>query len=744
MKGIFAKTPRIILTFLIVTILSGAFSVVGSMQSQQKKKATKTETYTRPKPSTPIKPEIPSVNRYQEDKVFLENADSLYRPSNEMEEKQIVKGNVKFRQGGMWMFCDSAYYFPEQNSLDAFGHVVMQQGDTLFVYSDKLFYNGAEKHAILTSGPSQGEVTLKDRKVTLTTDSLDYDLVMELGWYTEGGKLKDETNTLTSVYGQYSPSTKIAEFRDNVILNNTRDGYKMYTEELIYNTSTGMADINTATRIEGANDTILTTKGTYDTRNDHAELLSRSTLVHKDSANNVVTLEGDSIIYDKLSRISEAYMFKDINKNGRPMVLTDTARKMTLIGGYGMYNDSLQSSLATDYPLLMEYSRPDTLFLRSDTILTYMRTEKVWPDSLSHEWDAATRARLKAFTSIDQIADSMIMSLSGLPYGFPRPGQHPALKEIASMPFWEKVKIIAPKSRDKSEHPEKEENHQERLELVEADDITIETNDGETEETEKSEETERSGLTQEKAEASKDSVLDSVHKLLLPRLDRLGRDSNYMVDKQFHAAKAIGKARFFNQQLQGIADTIIYQQYDSLLHLIRKPIVWSEERQVTGEKIIVHFNDSTPEWAHLPSGGFVAEHIDEDFYNQLSGSELKAFFENSEMKHLDVNGNVETIFLPMESDSTFTRLVHAESSYLTVDMNGKQMEHLKMWPEVDGTVTPIFLVKQVDKSLPGFRWLELLRPKREWYGDRIKWADELGEVPDVLIQYFNEPEKKRK
>lgn len=724
--------------------LSGAFSVVGSMQAQQKKKATKTETYTRPKPSTPIKPEIPSANRYQDDKVFLENADSLYRPGNEMEEKQIVKGNVKFRQGGMWMFCDSAYYFPEQNSMDAFGHVVMQQGDTLFVYSDKLFYNGAEKHAVLTSGPSQREVTLKDRKVTLTTDSLDYDLVMELGWYTEGGKLQDETNTLTSVYGQYSPSTKIAEFRDNVVLNNTKDGYKMYTEELLYNTSTGMADINTSTRIEGANDTILTTKGTYDTRNDHAELLSRSILVHKDSANNVVTLEGDSIIYDKLSRISEAYMFRDINKNGRPMVLTDTARKMTLIGGYGMYNDSLQSSLATNYPLLMEYSRPDTLFLRSDTILTYMRTEKVWPDSLSHSWDAATRARLKAFTSIGQIADSMIMSLSGLPYGFPRPGQHPALKEIASMPFWEKVEIIAPKKKDNPDYPSKEDNHPYNLELVEADTVTVENNRDEKEMPEDNEDNGDSGETETVAAVETGETVDSVPKLILPRLDKLGRDSNFMVDKQFHAAKAIGKARFFNQQLQGIADTIIYQQYDSLLHLIRKPIVWSEERQVTGEKIIVHFNDSTPEWAHLPSGGFVAEHIDEDFYNQLSGSELKAFFENSEMKHLDVNGNVETIFLPMESDSTYTRLVHAESSYLTVDMNGKQMEHLKMWPEVDGTVTPIFLVKQVDKSLPGFRWLELLRPKREWYGDRIKWADELGEVPDVLIQYFNEPEKKKK
>ncbi len=70
-------------------------------------------------------------------------------------------------------------------------------------------------------------------------------------------------------------------------------------------------------------------------------------------------------------------MFRDAAKNPQPMVLTDTARKMTLIGGYGEYDDSLRRAYSTDYPLLMEYSQKDTLFLRADTILTSVRVEYV-------------------------------------------------------------------------------------------------------------------------------------------------------------------------------------------------------------------------------------------------------------------------------------------------------------------------------------------------------------------------------
>ena len=176
-----------------------------------------------------------------------------------------------------------------------------------------------------------------------------------------------------------------------------------------------------------------------------------------------------------------------------------------------------------------------------------------------------------------------------------------------------------------------------------------------------------------------------------------------------------------------------------MMYMFRKPIVWSGERQVTGNRIDVHFNDSTADWALLPESGMMSEHVDEDFYNQLAGKSMLATFRGQTLERLDVSGNVETIFLPQESDSTFNRMVNAESSFLTLEMDGNNMKRLKMWPEVSGTVTPIFLVKRSQQYLQKFRWWASLRPVREWYGDRMRWADNLGEVPDELEQYFLAP-----
>lgn len=648
----FAK-PSFILYTLIAIFAVGSCSLLQSAWAQKKKteKSAK-ESYTRPAPTRPIKPTIPSADRYQEDKVFLEYADSLYRPANEFEEFQIVKGAVKFRQGGMWMFCDSAYYYPAKNSLDAFGHVEMRQGDTLFVYADKLFYDGLSKHATLTHGPSRGNVELKNRSVTLVTDSLDYDVNSQLGWYTTGGQLDDDVNTLTSIYGEYSPSTKVARFRNDVLLVNRKDGYRLITDELEYNTSTHIADINSTTRIEGANDTIYTTRGWYNTTTDHAQLTARSTIVHRDSSSNVTTLEGDSIIYDRISHISRAFMFRDAAKHKAPMILTDTARKVILIGGYGEYNDSTRSAYSTEYPLLMEFSRPDTLFLRADTIFSFIETERIdtIPPSPSLQEDNEVSPDLTDFINIPNDSISPADSI-------------PSVDSI--------------------------------------------------------------------------SLGDSISPPATPLIsDSVAKAP----PREFHMARAIGCARFFNQDIQGVADTLLFKEQDSILYMFRKPIIWSGERQVYGNRIDVHFNDSTPDWALLPNAGMLAEYIEEDFYNQLTGSRMKAFLENKNLKRLEVEGNVIAILLPQEKDSSYNKLVHAESSYLTLDMDGKEMKHLIMWPEVSGTVTPLFEVKKSEQYIEGFRWLEALRPKRSWYGDRLHWVDELGDIPDELLQYFKEPE----
>ena len=125
-------------------------------------------------------------------KVYLENSDELTFDKALSPDYRVLRGNVIFRKDSMYMYCDSAYFYEKDNSLDAFGNVRMEQGDTLFIYGDVLYYNGNEQIARLREN-----VRMENRDVTLFTDSLNYEMIPNIGYYFDGGKLVDSQNELT-------------------------------------------------------------------------------------------------------------------------------------------------------------------------------------------------------------------------------------------------------------------------------------------------------------------------------------------------------------------------------------------------------------------------------------------------------------------------------------------------------------------------------------------------------------------
>ena len=162
------------------------------------------------RPAAPdIRPMIPSADRSAGNRVFLERADMLTKhPEDSF---MVLVGDVVFTKGPMIMRCDSAHYYAESESMDAFGNVSMEQGDTLFVYADELQFDGNTEIATLYADFGR-KVRLINRDVTLETDIFIYDLGIDLGYYEVGGSLTDPSNTLTSRYGEYAPSTKEANF----------------------------------------------------------------------------------------------------------------------------------------------------------------------------------------------------------------------------------------------------------------------------------------------------------------------------------------------------------------------------------------------------------------------------------------------------------------------------------------------------------------------------------------------------
>lgn len=713
----------------ILLAFAGNIAVCAYAQQQKRLKATgKTENYNRPKPTKPIRPVIPSQNRYQSDKIFLENAEVLYKMQNwnDTVEKQIVSGNVKFRQGNMWMYCDSAYYYPSINSLDAFGHVRMEQADTLFVYADQLFYNGDERLAKLTNGPSESKVRLKDPSGELLTDTLDYDVDLGIGYYGCGGLLRDEVNTLTSEFGQYNSKSKDAEFFYDVELVNHKDNFTLLSDTLYYNTASHLAQIVSPTDIYGTNDTILTSNGWYDTQLSNLEMTHRATIIHTDSLGRATTLEGDSIVYDNATRISRAYQYRDLSKPNAPTVLTDTANKMILISGFGMYNDSTKEAFATEYPLLKEYSRPDTIFLRADTIFTYVRKDTVWTTQAEIDREKRRTEFIETFEYVEfpHTADSLMPPLTReeiLPVMLALLDKTPDFSFNVSYTETASPEIIPEASA--AETPMSKAADMDSI--IPMDSIPVDS------------------IPLDSIPAYADSIParnDGKAELAATQTETESAEPEKLIKeiREYHVAKAYPRGRFFSNDVQGVADTLEFYENDSLMYLKRKPAVWSGERQVTGKVIILHFNDSTVDNARLPETGFMAERVEEDYFNQLAGKKMEAWFEDEYLKRLYVEGNVQVIMLPMENDSTYNKLVDAESSHMTVDMKDRKIEKIKMWPEVTGNTTPLFLVKKAQKYLPNFTWLEAIRPKKVMIDGVLRWEDELGEISEELEMYFNQ------
>lgn len=329
----------------------------------------------------PLRPSVPEADRSDQGKVFLEHADTLRykeQPVNPFtgetpEQYQVLVGKVQFRKGGMHMYCDSAYFYETSESFDAFGNVKMEQGDTLFVYGDQLLYDGATGLATLYADAGR-KVRLINRDVTLTTDIFNYDMEQEVGYYNTGGTLSDKSNTLVSREGEYYPSTKYAYFYRHVELESDgrEDTLRMFTDSLVYNTETHVAQIIDRTRIVNADGTIYSTSGFYNTETGVADLYSRSTVVMKRGN----TLTGDTLTYDRTLGFGEAF---------GNMLFTDSARQSSIGGDYGYYNELTDSAFVTGRAIAKEYSRGDTLYLHGDTINSYTDIDSIRVMNVFHK-----------------------------------------------------------------------------------------------------------------------------------------------------------------------------------------------------------------------------------------------------------------------------------------------------------------------------------------------------------------------
>ena len=133
--------------------------------------------------------EIIEAGRFTKDEENFPKANILSK------EKDL---RVRLLHDGATITSDKTFFYSKENKFNANGSVLLKQGDSLELKSENLNYNGNEGRA-----KAWGKVVLKQPDMTLKTDTLYLDRILNIAYYDSNGVVEDEENVLKSKKGRY-------------------------------------------------------------------------------------------------------------------------------------------------------------------------------------------------------------------------------------------------------------------------------------------------------------------------------------------------------------------------------------------------------------------------------------------------------------------------------------------------------------------------------------------------------------
>jgi lipopolysaccharide export system protein LptA len=666
---------------------------------------------------------------------------------------------------GVWlqdasrMRSDSAYFYQAQNAFDAFGHVNINQGDTLNIYSDKLNYNGNTKTAILTDN-----VKMVDKGATLTTNFFTYNTGTRIGTYVNGGKLVDKTSTLTSTNGYYFAGTHDAYFRYNVVCTTT--DALINTDTMRYNTQSKIDYFYGPTTIYGAKDkdTLLTDNGTYDTKVEQA-LFDKNNFYKQGTK----SLKGDTLYYDRLKGFGRAVKHVTFN---------DNEQKVTIKGGLGTYFKKTDLCIVTRDPYVILVTDKDST--KTDSVAKPKpvpvtgknvaadnkkpdKTNKVKPPKITPSQSKLIDTASKSLTMpvIDSFSKKIPKSISMDSVTKIAAAQSKKVDKATQNKIKDSAKGLAKGKLDTngitSGKPVAiEDTARSKKDSVYMSADTIETRIMTKKELDTMRVLERlSHIVDTTKNARKHIVYKKSPKELTLDAPKFAKDTSFLHRDYFGPPKAVKakpkkadievkskkkvkidstfldrpivmsdtarvriimafhSAKIFKSDLQAVADSIFYSNSDSTIRCYTKPMVWTQGSQLSGDTInLIMKNKKLDKMDMFPNAFIVnIDKGDSSHFNQVGGVRLRGFFKNSKLSRVVIDQNVESNYFVRDSATqVITDMYHSLSSRMRLLLKNSEITDIMYLTKDDHYYTPISKVKEDEKILKGFIWKPKDRP----------------------------------
>jgi len=583
--------------------------------------------------------------------VHIDFAEKLKGQTIDTNDFVFLSGNVELSQEGAFMYCDSAVILNEKEVF-AFGNVIIQKGDSLTIYADTLKYHSDSLHAEL-----KGEVILESEKDQMWTTHLEYDLENDLAYYYESAVMLNDSIQVSSKIGYYWPGTGHARFIDSVVVIGSE--VTLLADSLDYNTKTQIAGFIGPTLILQDNAQIYCEDGYYDVPNMNAEFIKNARYENDEqmaSADTIQYLGEESLVYLK----GNAHFEEGDRVIDSEEILFYEESGETLILGHAVFSDSTRY-VESDR---IEFNR-NTEFLRTSGQSMLIEGAQTLTAELI-DFDQSTGLGIAQGDVVYYdtaaktilVCDTMLLNKNTEfveAYGQRRP----LLKTVMG----EDTMFLAADT----------------LQFMRVIDTS--------------------------AIESVDTVWTEIRDTFqLDTLITLSIDS-------FKRFQGFPDVRLLQGTMQGICDSLEFNDVDSVFQMIGNPVLWSDTTQFTADTIHIVLGNSEIDRLHLITKAIVINVVEEKFYNQIKGKRMLARFAENEVQDLFVSGNAESVYYARDETGGYVGVNRVAASEIFFTFAKKQLSGIRLFGKPDGKITPMEEVDHNGLRLEGFNWHDAVRPK---------------------------------
>jgi lipopolysaccharide export system protein LptA len=614
---------------------------------------------------------------------------------NDYREQRRVTGSAQFLHNNALIICDTALWDVTYNIIDAIGNVRIIQDKTILT-GDRIHYIADSSLAKVRG--NLVELTDADSN-RLRTHYLDYNTKDSIAYFYNGGSMMDKNGSvIESDYGYYHSKIERFKFIQNVQLSS--DSLVLKSDSLAYWGGEKRVDFLGRVVVWQNEGFLSSETGWYNRESEIYNFENNAYMLTPDNE-----IRARRIYYER--EVSMAELYDNVQ-------ILDTVQSVILFSDFVRYKDNPTFAELYKRPSIAYYSLedgiPDTLFIAADTMLY-----SILPRYLADSATVAQSEKRYSMSLVDPIREM-----------FNKPGAKPgdkAEKQSKNTP-----PVTAGKDSDSVAPPPADSiktrtdnllttSVQDSIRKTPADSIRKTPADSIRAASAVSIRTAsavltRTDLLDSNLTHTPDSLKTSPEALLrTPQIDsNLTHTPDSLktlmpvIEKdttQIRFISANRDIRFFRSDFQGRCDSLMFNSIDSIIRLYKKPVLWNDNNQFTGDSIQLIISESKLKKTELLSNAFVITKEDSLHYNQIKSADIVAHFTEGDLRRFDAFGGVNLIFFLAE-DSILTTMNQKECKTMTADIKDRSLQRVKYFENLKSDIYPIIDLEPDKKQLRGF------------------------------------------